>query len=79
MALTKNTIIDQITVDDNGIVMVRESTVIMEDGQELSRKYHRTSFDPGADVSAMPDNVQAIAKAAWTPEVVAAYKAKFQE
>lgn len=79
MALTKTKSIDQITVDGNAIVMVRETIVIEEDGVELSRTYHRSSFNPGDDVSSMPDNVQAICSAAWTPEVVAAYKAKFQE
>jgi hypothetical protein len=79
MSLSKNTIVDQITVNEDGIVMVRQTTVIKEDGVELSRKYHRYSFDPGSDVSSMPDNVRAICNAAWTPDVVAAYKAKFQE
>lgn len=79
MAITKKKLIDQIVVSEGGIVLVREATVIEEDGAELSRKYHRSSFNPGADVSAMPENVQAICKAAWTPEVVAAHKSKFQE
>jgi hypothetical protein len=78
MALTKSTTVDQITVDGNGIVLVRESIVVTEDTQELSRTYNRFSFDPGANVSAMPENVQAICKATWTPEVIASYKAKFQ-
>jgi hypothetical protein len=76
MALTKVTAIDQITVTENGIVLVREATRIMEDGKELSKTYHRASFAPSDDVSAQPANVQAIASAAWTPEVIAAYQAQ---
>ena len=76
MALTKEVAIDQITVCENGIVLVRETTTIKEDGVEISKKYHRSSFVPEQDVSGQPANVQAICQAAWTPEVIAAYKAQ---
>jgi predicted ThiF/HesA family dinucleotide-utilizing enzyme len=76
MALTKETAVDQITVTENGIILVRETTTIKEDGVELSKQYHRTSFTPASDVSAQPENVQAICAAAWTPEVIAAYEAQ---
>ena len=76
MALTKETVVDQITVTENGIVFVREATRIMEDGNELSKTYHRTSFAPESDVSGQPQNVQDHCKLAWTPEVIAAYQAK---
>ena len=76
MALTKEVAIDQITITENGVILVRETTTIKEDGVELSKQYHRTSFTPASDVSAQPANVQAICNVAWTPEVVAAYKAQ---
>ena len=75
MALTKETVVDQITVTENCTVLYREATRIMEDGVQLSQTYHRTSLAPGQDTKDHPANVQAIAKAAWTKEVVAAYKA----
>jgi hypothetical protein len=65
MALTKEIAVDQITVTENGIVLVREVTRIMEDGNEISKQYHRTSFPPSSDVSAQPQNVQDICAAAW--------------
>ena len=74
MALTKQVSVDQITVTENGIVLVREVIKVMEDDVELSKQYHRTSFVPEDDVSSQPENVQAICKAAWTPEVIASYK-----
>jgi hypothetical protein len=46
----------------------------MEDGEEISKKYHRTSLTPRQDLTGQPANVAAICNAAWTPEVVAAYK-----
>jgi hypothetical protein len=76
MALTKQTAIDQITVTENGIVLVREVTKIMEDGKEISKQYHRNSFAPASDVSAQPKNVKDICALTWTSEVIAAYEAQ---
>jgi len=75
MALTKETAIDQITVTENGIVLFREVTRILEDGVQLSPTYHRTSLVPASDLTGIPANVVAIANVAWTPEVIAAYQA----
>jgi hypothetical protein len=76
MALTKEVVVDQITVTENGTVLVREVTRIMEDGTELSKQYHRSSFVPASDVSAQPPNVQDICNVVWTESVVAAYQAQ---
>ena len=78
MSITKATTVDQITVTENGIIQVRQVTRIMEDGQQLSSSYHRWSLTPGQDVTDQPANVQAIAAAAWTPAVVAAYTAAIE-
>ena len=75
MSLTKTTNVDQITVTENGIVFYREATRIMEDGNELSKAYHRSSLTPAQDLTGVPANVVAICNAAWTAEVVAAYQA----
>ena len=74
MALTKESKIDQITVTENGTVLYREATRILEDGEEISKKYHRSSLTPGQDLTGVPANVVAICNAAWTPAVVAAYQ-----
>ena len=76
MALTKDTFVDQITVTENGIILYREATVVFEDGAQLSKTYHRTSLTPGQDLTGQPEKVVAIANAAWTPEVIAAYQAQ---
>jgi DNA-binding transcriptional LysR family regulator len=78
MALTKTTSIDQITVTENGVVLYREATRIMEDGNELSKTYHRTSLTPGQDLTGIPANVAAICNVAWTAEVIAAYQAQVE-
>jgi len=73
--ITKQTVIDQITVTENGIVLYREATKIIEDGVELTKTYHRSSLTPGQDLTGQPDKVIAIAQAAWTADVIAAYQA----
>jgi len=78
MSLTKQAVIDQITVTENGIVLYREATRIMEDGNQISQTYHRTSLTPGQDLTGQPANVVAIAQAAWTAEVIAAYQAAIE-
>ena len=76
MAITKEKVIDQITVTENGIVLYREATRIIEDGEQLSQTYHRTSLTPGQDLAGQPANVVAICNVAWTADVVAAYEAQ---
>lgn len=75
MSLTKTTVVDQVTVQENGIVLYREATRIMEDGVQLSQTFHRSSLTPAQDLTGVPANVVAICNAAWTTEVVAAYQA----
>ena len=79
MALTKETVVDQITVTENGIVLYREATRIMEDGNQISQTYHRSSLTPAQDLTGVPANVVAICNVAWTAEVVAAYQAQVAE
>jgi hypothetical protein len=75
MSLTKTTTVDQITVTENGTVLYRESTRIMEDGKELSKTYHRSSLTPAQELTGVSANVVAICNVAWTAEVIAAYQA----
>jgi hypothetical protein len=75
MSLTKTTTVDQITVTENGIVLYREATRIMEDGNQISQTYHRSSLTPGQDLTGIPANVAAICNVAWTAEVISAYQA----
>jgi hypothetical protein len=73
--IEKVTVVDQITVTENGTILYREATKIIEDGKELTKTYHRTSLTPGQDLAGQPANVVAIAETVWTPEVIAAYQA----
>ena len=78
MAITKQTVVDQITVTENGTVQVRTATRIIEDDVQLSQSYHRHVIAPGADYSEEDARVQAICSATHTAEVVAAYEAAIE-
>jgi archaellum component FlaF (FlaF/FlaG flagellin family) len=75
MSITKSTTVDQITVTENGIVLYREATRIMEDGKQLSETYHRSCLMPGQDLTGIPANVVAICNVVWNAEVIAAHQA----
>ena len=73
---TETKTVDQITVTENGIVLYREATRILKDGEQIAQTFHRTSLTPGQDLTGQPANVVAIATAAWTADVVSAYQAQ---
>jgi len=75
MSLTKQVVIDQVTVQENGTIQYREATRIMEDGNQISQTYHRSSLTPAQDLTGVPANVVAICNTVWTAECIAAYQA----
>lgn len=75
MAITKETQIGKIeVVGKYRLVQVRTDIVIMEDGEELSRKYHRHSLMPDAIITDEHDEVKAVCNAVWTQDVKDAYE-----
>ena len=76
MALTKETQIGKIeVVGKYKFVQVRTDTVVMEDGEELSRKYHRHALNPDAVITNEHSEVQAVCNAVWTQDVKDAFAA----
>ena len=64
MAITKQTQIGKIeVVGKYKSVQVRTDIVVMEDGEELSRKYHRHALTPDADITNEHSDVQEIGRA----------------
>lgn len=74
MAITKRTELKE-EILPNQTIQIRTTTVIEEDGAELARNHHRHVVHPGDDVSAEAQEVQDIAAALWTQEVIDAYQA----
>ena len=74
MALEKVISVDLIEIVENSCIQVRTKTSILEDGVEISSKFHRYVVAPGDDYSAEDARVKAICAAMHTPQVIAAYK-----
>ena len=78
MAITKRTELKE-EILPNQVIQIRTTTVVEEDGVELARSYHRHVVAPGDDVTGEPQEVQDIAAALWTADVIAAYNASIAE
>ena len=75
MALEKQILVGGLTVNENGSLGVREDTVITDDGNEVSRNFHRKVLQPGDPLDGEDARVVSVANAVWTDEVVAEYQA----
>tara|TARA_B100000900_G_scaffold54397_1_gene40379 strand:- start:3608 stop:3871 length:264 start_codon:yes stop_codon:yes gene_type:complete len=73
--ITKELEVDKIEVVGLWNVQVRTATVIKEGDEEISRSFHRHVLTPDSDMSEEDPRVVAVAEAAWTPEVRAAFDA----
>ena len=76
MALDKQVLIDRSEVVENGTVQVRQATIITEDGNQISRTFHRWCIAPSQDYSDQDDKVKDICRVTHTSEVIAAYQAQ---
>ena len=65
----------KVEVHEDYCIGVRRSDIILKDGVEVGRSYHRSVFLPGDDVSGEVQEVRDIAAAVWTADVVADYNA----
>ena len=63
----------------NQVIQIRTTTVVEEDGVELARNHHRHVVVPGDDVTGEVQEVQDIAAALWTADVIAAYNASIAD
>ena len=57
------------------IIQCRRADIIEKDGTEVGRTYHRHVRSPGDDVSEDCAELQAVAAALWTQDVMDAYQA----
>lgn len=78
MSLEKEIKIDRIEVVENGVVQVRQATIITDNGNQVSRTYHRWCIAPGEDYSEQEQQVQNICKVTHTPETIEKFKAQLE-
>ena len=73
--LTTTTVVDEITVTENGIILYREARRVFENNVIImGPSFHRWSLTPGSDLTGVPAQVAAMAQFVWTPEVIAAWQ-----
>jgi len=61
------------------VLQCRRADIVERDGVEVGRQYHRHVKVPGDDMTNECAEMQAVATALWTPEVIAAYEASIQQ
>ena len=77
MSITKQTTIEEIQVaGEYKQIFVLEVTRILEDGVEISKSNHRTSYLPSEDVSLLDPQIVNIANVVWTQDVKDAWQAQ---
>ena len=83
MALTKEYEYDCEVRGEHKNVQVRKATIVMDDGVELSRSYHRHVLHcrtkdgdtwGDTDISGEDAAIQAVCNAVWTSDVKSAYE-----
>ena len=83
MALTKEYEYDCEVRGPYKNVQVRKATIIKDDGDEISRSYHRHVLNPrtksgdtwgDTDISGEDASVQAVCNAVWTTDIKSAYE-----
>lgn len=74
MALSKEIVVSKIEVLEKGQIQARIETRILEDGEILSRSFHRHVLNPGDNLANEDSRVSNIAQTVWTPDVISAYQ-----
>ena len=76
--LEKETVNDKIEVVQTGngypVIQIRTATIIKDDGEEISRNFHRKVLNPDADLTEEDSDVTKVATAVFTAQVKAAYQ-----
>jgi hypothetical protein len=52
MPIEKQTKLNKVEITDNGMVLFRLALCLVEDGKEISNKWHRSGVEPGGDIDA---------------------------
>ena len=73
MALTEKQEYKVEVIPPYSVLQVRRADIILKDGEEVARSYHRHVLNPGADVSKEAKVVQEVAGGVWTEECCAMY------
>ena len=73
MALTEKQEWKVEVIPPYSVLQIRRADIILKDGEEVARSYHRHVLNPGQDVSKEAAVVQQVAGGVWTDECCAMY------
>lgn len=77
ISMTKQTVLDLITIQENGVIFLRTTVKAFDDdGSLIGQRFVRQTLTPGSDVSSFPQRVQRLTQIFWTQDVIDAYLAK---
>ena len=62
-------------IPPHNIIQCRRADIVEKNGKEVGRTYHRHVVHPGDDVTGECAELQSVAGALWTADVIAAYEA----
>jgi len=77
--LTELSVVDQITVLEDGQIQVRRADKLFRDGVEIAKTYHRHVVHPGQKLDAEDARVRVVATAIHTRAVIEAYNSAREE
>lgn len=75
MSLEKQTLVDRIEILESGVVQVRTTVKIYENGDLISQTYHRHLVKPGDNYNSENERVKSVCAAVHSEEVIAAFNA----
>jgi hypothetical protein len=75
MAFTERSEYKLEIIPPHSIIQCRRADIVEKDGVEVGRTFHRHCCVPGDDVTSECAELQAVANALWTQDVIDAYQA----
>lgn len=57
--IEKKTVLDQIEITSSGAIQIRIGLLLVEDGNVIDTKWHRSAIEPGGDIDAQMSAVNA--------------------
>ena len=67
--LEKQESYSKIEVLESGVVQLRKTTKVLDDGEVISQSHHRSVVTPLDDITGLPQSVQDVCNAYWTDDI----------
>ena len=77
--LEKQESYSKIEVLESGVVQLRLTTKVLDDGEVISQAHHRSVVTPLDDITSLPQSVQDVCNAYWTEELIANFQSQQNE